>query len=53
VQGHRRIAHGLFALLDGVFILAQIPFHQMRSPDVHDFLMRLRRLQRRLMPQPL
>lgn len=51
VQGHRRIAHGLFALLEGVFLLADIPFHQMSSPDVHQFLLRLGRLQQRLAPQ--
>jgi len=38
VLGHRRIAHGLFALRDGVFIAAEVPFHQMHAPDVSGFV---------------
>jgi hypothetical protein len=38
VLGHQRIAHGLFALRDGVFIAAEIPFQQMHAPDVGGFL---------------
>lgn len=38
VLGHKRIAHGLFALRDGVFIAAEIPFDQMHAPDVGGFL---------------
>lgn len=44
VAGHRRIAHGLFALIDGVFLTADVPFDQMSSPDVAGFLTRVRRL---------
>jgi hypothetical protein len=38
VLGHQRIAHGLFALSDGVFVAAQLPFEQMRAPDVGSFI---------------
>jgi peroxiredoxin len=38
VLGHDRIAHGLFALRDGVFLAASVPFDQMRAPDVGPFL---------------
>jgi hypothetical protein len=38
VLGHQRIAHGLFALRDGVFLAAEVPFDQMHAPDVHGFL---------------
>jgi peroxiredoxin len=38
VLGHKRIAHGLFALRDGLFIAAEVPFHQMHAPDVRAFL---------------
>lgn len=41
VEGYHRIAHGLFALLDGVFIAAEIPSDQMRPAAVHRFLERL------------
>lgn len=44
VAGHRRIAHGLFALVDGVFLTVDVPFDQMMSPDVGAFLERVRRL---------
>lgn len=44
VEGHRRVAHGLFALRDGVFLAAEIPFDQMAPPDVGTFLARVRRL---------
>ncbi len=44
VQGHHRIAHGLFALKDGVFLAADVPFDQMEPPDVPSFLARVRRL---------
>jgi hypothetical protein len=38
VLGHPRIAHGLFALRDGVFVAAEVPFDQMHAPDVGTFL---------------
>jgi hypothetical protein len=38
VLGHQRIAHGLFALREGVFIAAEIPFDQMHAPDIGGFL---------------
>jgi hypothetical protein len=38
VLGHSRIAHGLFALRNGVFIAAEVPFDQMHAPDVARFL---------------
>jgi peroxiredoxin len=44
VRGQRRIAHGLFALLDGMFLAAEVPFDQMRVPDVGGFLQRIERL---------
>jgi len=44
VEGHRRVAHGLFALKEGVFIAADIPFDQMEPPDVAAFLLRTKRL---------
>lgn len=44
VEGHHRIAHGLFALLNGVFILAEIPEDQMKRAEVGTFLDRLVRL---------
>ncbi len=34
VRGERRIAHGLFALLDGAFIAAHIPGDQLTAADV-------------------
>ena len=44
VQGHGRIAHGLFALVDGVFVGAEVPFQQLAVPDVGAFLDRVERL---------
>ena len=38
VIGHDRIAHGLFALEDGVFVAAQVPYDQMEAPPVAAFL---------------
>jgi hypothetical protein len=43
VEDHRRIAHGLFALQDGVFLHAEIPANQMQTPDVLRFLRAVRR----------
>ncbi|MFO0773186.1 MAG: hypothetical protein U0172_00800 [Nitrospiraceae bacterium] len=37
VVGHRRIAHGLFALQDGRFVAAMIPTDQMQPVDVSSF----------------
>jgi hypothetical protein len=42
VMGHRRIAHGLFALNRGVFVDAEIPVDQLRPPEIQDFMRRLR-----------
>ena len=44
VEGHGRIAHGLFALVDGVFVGVEIPFQQLAVPDVGGFLDRVERL---------
>jgi hypothetical protein len=41
VRDHRRIAHGLFALRDGIFLAAEIPDDQMSPPPVRSFLHRL------------
>jgi len=41
VRGHRRIAHGLFALRDGIFLAVDIPDDQMSAPPVNLFLHRL------------
>jgi len=41
VRGHRRIAHGLFALRDGIFLAVDIPDDQMSPPPVKSFLHRL------------
>lgn len=41
VDGHHRIAHGLFALLNGRFVQAEIPEDQMRPADVERFLDRV------------
>lgn len=41
VEDHHRIAHGLFALQDGVFLEVEIPHDQMRSAAVRGFLERL------------
>jgi peroxiredoxin len=38
VRESRRIAHGLFALRDGVFVAAVVPEAQMETPDIHAFL---------------
>ena len=38
VLGDQRIAHGLFALRDGVFVAADVPFDQMQLPDVSGVL---------------
>ncbi len=38
VEGHARIAHGCFALRDGVIVAAEVPYHQMHSMDVRPFL---------------
>jgi hypothetical protein len=38
VLGHPRIAHGLFALRDGVFLVAHVPYDQMHTPPVDHFL---------------
>jgi len=41
VRGTWRIAHGLFGLRDGTFEEAEIPYDQMESPNVVEFLARL------------
>ncbi len=41
VEDHHRIAHGLFALQDGLFLAAAVPDDQMRPADVEAFLERL------------
>jgi len=41
VEDHHRIAHGLFALQDGIFLEVDIPHDQMRPAAVRDFLGRL------------
>lgn len=41
VEDHHRIAHGLFALRDGVFLHVEIPHDQMRPAGVSAFLERL------------
>lgn len=38
VRGQRRIAHGLFALHDGVVLAAEIPHQQMGVPSIGRFL---------------
>jgi peroxiredoxin len=38
VDGHHRIAHGLFALQDGIFLAAEVPNDQMRPADVASFI---------------
>lgn len=43
VHGHHRIAHGLFALHNGVFIAAETPHQQMQSPQIGSFVERVRR----------
>jgi hypothetical protein len=42
VRGKQRIAHGLFGLRDGTFENADIPYDQMGSPNVVEFVARLR-----------
>jgi peroxiredoxin len=41
VEDHHRIAHGLFALQDGVFLAADVPDNQMRPAETKAFLHRL------------
>lgn len=41
VRGKPRIAHGLFGLRDGTFEDAEIPYDQMQSPNVVEFVARL------------
>lgn len=41
MEGHHRIAHGLFALRDGVFLEVEISRNQMQSAAVGGFLERL------------
>ncbi|OQW30900.1 MAG: hypothetical protein A4E19_09145 [Nitrospira sp. SG-bin1] len=41
VEDHHRIAHGLFALRDGVFLKVEIPSDQMRPASIRGFLERL------------
>jgi len=41
VEDHHRIAHGLFALRDGIFLDTAIPHDQMRPADVEGFLERM------------
>jgi hypothetical protein len=41
VQGHHRIAHGLFALLNGIFLAAEVPEDQMKPAEVRAFLQRV------------
>lgn len=43
VVAHERIAHGLFALYEGVFVAVSIPEDQMRTPEVTEFMGRLSR----------
>lgn len=43
VEGHHRIAHGLFALNEGVFVRSEIPLNQMGVPAVLCFLRETRR----------
>jgi hypothetical protein len=44
VEGHRRIAHGCFALRDGIVLNAEVPYHQMHPVEALPFLERLRSL---------
>ena len=41
VEDHHRIAHGLFALQDGIFLEVEVPHDQMRPAAVRGFLERL------------
>jgi hypothetical protein len=38
VLDHERIAHGLLALFDGVFLAAEVPYDQMQPPSVATLL---------------
>lgn len=38
VEGHHRIAHGLFLLREGMFLKSEVPMDQMQSVDVTQFL---------------
>ena len=38
VEGHDRIAHGLFALQEGVVLAAEIPYQQLGVPSVGRFM---------------
>lgn len=38
VEGHHRIAHGLFLLREGVFLKSEVPTDQMQSVEVTQFL---------------
>jgi len=42
VVGHRRIAHGLFAIEDGLFASVMIPRDQLSAPSVRQFVQALR-----------
>jgi peroxiredoxin len=53
VLDHQRVAHGLFALREGIFVAVAIPEDQMRTPVVADFLGQLcRRLGQAADPSP-
>jgi peroxiredoxin len=52
VAGQRRIAHGLFALKEGVFLGSEVPTDQMSPPGVDAFLARIRRLLEACSTQP-
>ncbi len=41
VVGLQRVAHGLFALREGIFVVVAIPEDQMRTPEVAGFLEQL------------
>jgi len=38
VKGNRRIAHGLFALQDGIVVAAEIPYQQLGIPSIGRFM---------------
>ncbi|NOU27517.1 MAG: hypothetical protein HOO96_06370 [Polyangiaceae bacterium] len=52
VRGSRRIARGLFALLDGVVLAADVPENQGRTPSIRRFIERTCALTRLLGPWP-
>jgi len=52
LEGHGRIAHGLFALLNGVFVAAEVPFDQLDVTGVEPFLDRVERLLAARLPVP-